>query len=84
MISLAGTDGGGKTGMYAAPNMTAYMTCLANWICFPEIRCKAGNAMRDMFTDNLDISTPAASQRLLDACNEAISLYFSRQELLNA
>lgn len=79
VLSLRGSDGGDKVGAMAVDDTNSYMQRLAKWIADPELREKAGIELQRRFHDELDISRPEASQRLIQACHMATAAFMRRK-----
>jgi hypothetical protein len=79
VLSLAGSDGGDKLGTLAAPSPAAFWTQLKQWVDDPQVRREAGEALKQRFRSELDLSSPEASQGLLEACRAAQRCFERRQ-----
>lgn len=79
VLSLRGSDGGDKVGDMAADDTDVYMQRLAEWAADAGLRQQAGAELQRRFRDELDISRPEASQRLIQACLDAIACFERRQ-----
>lgn len=78
VLSLRGSDGGDKVGSMAVDDTNGYMQRLAEWAADAELRRQAGAELQRRFRDELDISRPEASQRLIQACHQAIACFERR------
>lgn len=64
IASLADSDGGDKLANLAMTSIEQYFAQLVEWIRVPDTRRKAGEAMKDRFYHDLDISQARASDDL--------------------
>ena len=79
VLSMSGSDGGDKVGDMAVDDTNVYMQRLAEWVASAGLRQQTGAALQCRFRDELDISRPEASHRLIQACHEAIACFERRQ-----
>ena len=80
MAAYAHTDGGDKTGPWAASSQAAYLDLLGSWLRDPHARRAAAQAMRQRHAEVLDMSGEQAGQRLTVALQLAIEQFHRRQE----
>jgi glycosyltransferase involved in cell wall biosynthesis len=76
VVSLAGSDGGDKTGELALADMDAYMEHLAALTENPDLRHEMGQALRRRFDERFDLE--ASGPALLAACRQAADLARAR------
>jgi len=76
VVSLAGSDGGDKTGELALADMDAYMEHLAALTENPDLRREMGQALRRRFDERFDLE--ASGPALLAACRQAADLARAR------
>ncbi|HEX2567774.1 MAG TPA: glycosyltransferase [Burkholderiales bacterium] len=72
VLTLPGSDGGDKAGLWAAPDETALFERLEAWTRDPAARREAGAAQRERFGDVFDIAQ--AGPALLEALAQAIRM----------
>lgn len=77
--SMRDSDGGDKVGDMAASDTNVYMQQLAEWITDADLRERAGAALQRRFREELDLSQPESSQRLIKACHDAMACFGRRQ-----
>ena len=80
VAAYAHTDGGDKTGPWAASSQAAYLDLLGSWLRDPHARRAAAQAMRQRHAEVLDMSGEQAGQRLTVALQLAIEQFHRRQE----
>jgi len=79
VLCLADGDGGDKVGPLAVAGMAEYWARLEAYLDDPQQRRRDGAALRDRFTERLDITRSGPS--LLRACHSAIALFNARRGL---
>lgn len=77
VLSMADCDGGDKLGGAAVQDEEAYFAQLALWLTDPSARAVAGAALRQHFTQAIDLAASASS--LLAACEQARQRYARRR-----
>lgn len=80
VAAYAHTDGGDKTGPWAAPSQAAYLGALDGWLRDPDARRAAARAMRERHAEVLDMSGEQAGRRLAAAMQLAIEQFHRRQK----
>jgi hypothetical protein len=84
VASLAGSDGGDKIGPMAAASPQAFRAKLEQWLADAALRKRAGEALRQAFSAELDLSGEQASRQLLQACKLAQRRFQQRQSTMAA
>lgn len=79
VLSLAGSDGGDKAGPLAVNDTKVYMERLLDWIENPGRRRAAGGALQKRYHRELDLASPGAARKLVQACEQALARFETRQ-----
>lgn len=84
VATFSNSDGGDKVGGFALDSAEAYFAQLSAWVSDPVARQEAGGAMKARFHARLDVSSEAAAQGLMQACQLAMSFFNQRMETKRA
>jgi glycosyltransferase involved in cell wall biosynthesis len=79
VLTLTGSDGADKVGPWAVASLNAYFAQLANWVGDAAARQRAGAALKARFFERLDVSSAAAQDKLLQACDSAVAAFNLRR-----
>jgi hypothetical protein len=78
VVAMTGGDGGDKIAPQAAATRDAYRERLAHWVADSGARSRESGRPQGEERAELDVSSPDAAGRLLDACRQAQRLFAQR------
>lgn len=79
VVSMAQSDGGDKIGSLAVQSADDYRRRMVEWVTDRSGRAQAGAHLKAKFRAELDLSSPAAAQGLVQACHLARQCFEQRQ-----